>query len=71
MTLNDFRIGWRTLVQEPAYSLVVIFGLGIGLAASLLLFGFVHYSWQYNRHIPGVENVYVVKQRNNVDPQAP
>jgi putative ABC transport system permease protein len=71
MKLKDFRIGWRTLVQEPAYSLVVVLGLGIGFAASLLLFGFVHYSWQYNRHVPGVENVYVVKQRNNVDPKAP
>lgn len=71
MKLNDFRIGWRMLAQEPAYSLVVILGLGVGFAASLLLFGFVHYSWQYNRHIPDLKNVYVVKQRNNVDTKAP
>lgn len=71
MKLRDFRIGWRTLVQEPAYSLVAIAGLGIGLAAALLLFGFVRYSWQYNAQVPDVENVYVVKQRYNVDPKAP
>lgn len=71
MTLRDFRIGWRTLVQDPAYSLVVIVGLGVGLAAALLLFGFVRYSWQYNAQVPGVENVYVVKQRYNVDPKSP
>ncbi|MET0981368.1 MAG: FtsX-like permease family protein [Telluria sp.] len=71
MKLKDFRIGWRMLVQEPAYSLVVIVGLGIGLAASLLLFGFVHYSLQYNAHVPDVNNVYVVKQRFNVDSKAP
>ena len=71
MKLNDFRIGWRTLVQEPAYSLVVILGLGVGLAASMLLFGFVQYSWQYNASVPDVDNVYVVKHRANVDPRAP
>ncbi|RJG08382.1 FtsX-like permease family protein [Massilia cavernae] len=71
MTLKDFRIGWRTLVQEPAYSLVVILGLGVGLAASLLLFGFVHYSWQYNAQVPDASNVYVVKHRANLDPKAP
>lgn len=71
MKLTDFRIGWRTLVQEPAYSLVVIFGLGIGLAAALLLLGFVRFSTHYNAHVPDVDNVYVVKQRFNVDPKAP
>ena len=71
MKLNDFRIGWRTLVQEPAYSLVVILGLGVGLAASLLLFGFVQYSWQYNASVPDVDKVYVVKHRANTDPRAP
>ncbi|MGZ8294129.1 MAG: FtsX-like permease family protein [Telluria sp.] len=71
MTLKDFRIGWRTLVNEPAYSLVVILGLGVGLAASLLLFGYVHYSWQYNAQVPDAANVYVVKHRANVDPKAP
>ncbi|SFU44138.1 FtsX-like permease family protein [Pseudoduganella namucuonensis] len=71
MKPRDFRIGWRTLVQEPAYSLVVVGGLGLGFAAALLLFGFVRYSWQYNHHVPDVDNVYVVKQRYNVDPKAP
>jgi ABC-type antimicrobial peptide transport system permease subunit len=71
MTLRDFRIGWRTLLQDPAYSFVVIAGLGIGLAAALLLLGLVRHSWQYNRHVPDVDRVYVVKQRFNVDPKAP
>ncbi|KQV90031.1 cell division protein FtsX [Massilia sp. Root351] len=71
MTLRDFRIGWRSLLQDPAYSFVVVAGLGIGLAAALLLLGLVRHSWQYNRHIPEVEQVYVVKQRFNADPKAP
>jgi hypothetical protein len=71
MNLRDFRIGWRTLVQEPAYSLVVIVGLAVGMATSLLLLGYVHYAWQYNARFPEVDRVYVIKQRFNIDPQAP
>ncbi|MDM5180652.1 ABC transporter permease [Massilia sp. DJPM01] len=71
MNLRDFRIGWRTLLQEPAYSLVVIAGLGVGFAAALLLFGFVRFSWQYNAEVPGADHIYIVKQRYNVDPKAP
>lgn len=71
MKLRDFRIGWRALIQEPAYSMVVIMGLGIGVAACLLLLGFVRYSWQYNAQVPDVDNVYVIKQRYNIDPVAP
>ena len=71
MTLCDLRLGWRALIQEPAYSGAVVFGLGIGLAAALLLLGFVRYSWQYNAHVPDAKQVYVVKQRFNVDPKSP
>jgi len=71
MKLRDFRIGWRTLIQEPAYTLAVILGLGIGLAASLLLLGFVRYSAEYDAYIPDADNIYVVRHRFNVDPGAP
>jgi cell division protein FtsX len=71
MNLRDFRIGWRMLAQEPAYSLVAVLGLAVGFAAFLLLAGFVRFSWQYNTHIPEVDQVYVVKQRFNVDGKAP
>ena len=71
MRLNDFRIGWRTLLQEPGYSLVVVLGLGIGFAACLLLLGFVRYSWDYNKSIPQVDQLYVVKMRDNIQPDAP
>lgn len=71
MKFKDFLIGWRTLVQEPAYSLVVVLGLGVGFATALLLLGFVRYSWQYNAQVPDAANVYVIKQRHNIDPKAP
>lgn len=71
MKSKDFLIGWRTLVQEPAYSLVVVLGLGVGFATALLLLGFVRYSWQYDADVPDADHVYVIKQRHNIDPKSP
>jgi hypothetical protein len=69
--IQDFRVGLRLLAREPAYALTAVAGLGVGLAACLLLLGFVRYSWQYNAHVPDASRVYIVKHRNHADPGAP
>jgi len=66
MKLKDFRVGLRILAKNPVYSLVSILGLGVGLGVCLLLLSYARYCWQYNAHVPGVDNVYIVKQRNNL-----
>lgn len=67
----DFRIGWRTLIQQPAYTLTAILTLSIGLAASLLLLGFVRFSMSYNADIPNVDELYIVNQYYNVAAERP
>ncbi|MYM25939.1 FtsX-like permease family protein [Duganella sp. FT135W] len=67
----DLRIGWRTLIQEPAYTLAVMLGLSAGVAACLLLLGFVRYSLEYDAQVPDVGNIYVVRHKFNVDPAEP
>ena len=69
MNLRDFRIGWRLLLQQPAYSAVVIGGLAIGFAACFLLFGFVEFCLNFNSARPDNDRVVVVKQRINVFPR--
>ena len=71
MKLENLRIGVRHLMQEPGYSAIAILGLSIGLASCLLLLGFVQYCWHYDAQVPGVDQIYVVKQRFNVDAKAP
>lgn len=71
MKLKDFKIGWRLLIQEPAYSAVALLGLALGFAVCILLLGFVRYSLHYDSQVPELENVYVIKQRYNIDPVAP
>ena len=69
MNLRDFRIGWRLLLQQPAYSIVVTGGLAIGFAACFLLFGFVAFCLNYDNSIPDNDRLVTVKQRINVFPR--
>ncbi|HEY6124737.1 MAG TPA: ABC transporter permease, partial [Steroidobacteraceae bacterium] len=46
---------------------VSVLGLAVGLAAFLLLSGFVRYSWTYNAHVPDAEHVYLIKHRFNLE----
>ncbi|MFZ6759308.1 FtsX-like permease family protein [Undibacterium sp. Ji50W] len=71
MKLNDFKIGWRLLIGDPIYSAIVIVGLALGFATCFSLLSYVRYSLQYNANVPDVANVYVVKQRYNIDAVAP
>ena len=71
MKLQDFRVGLRMLVKDPAYSLVAILGLGVGLAVCLLLLGYARYCWQYDAQVPEADNVYLVKHRDNMELAAP
>jgi hypothetical protein len=66
--MKNFRIGWRLLVQQPAYSLVVIGGLAVGFAACFLIFGYVLFCFNYNGAVPDNDRVVMVKQRMNIFP---
>ncbi len=66
MRLNDFKIGWRILISEPAYLAIVTFGMALGFAACFLLLGYVNYSFSYDHQVPDLDRVYTVKQRINV-----
>jgi len=66
INLRDFRIGWRLLVKEPAFSAVVILGLAVGFCACFLLLGYVNHSLSYDRHVPQRDNIYRLMQRWNV-----
>jgi putative ABC transport system permease protein len=71
MKLQDFRVGFRILVQDPIYSLVAVLGLAVGLAVCLLLLGFARYCWEYDAQVPDADAVYIVKQRDNTQLGSP
>jgi hypothetical protein len=69
MTFPDFRVGWRQLLQQPAYTAAMLGGLALGFAACFLLLGYVRYCLDYDSQVPQRERVYAVKQRINVFPR--
>lgn len=69
MNLRNFRIGWRLLARQPAYSCVTVFGLAVGFAACFLLLALVRYAFTYNDAVPDSDRIYLVKERRNVMPR--
>jgi len=54
MFQNYFKIAWRNLIKKKAYSIINIFGLGLGIACCILIFMFVQDELSYdNYHING------------------
>ncbi len=68
MTFSDFKIGWRLLVKEPAYSAVVIGGLAVGFAVCFLLLAYVRYCFSYDSDVPDAAQVHVMQHRINLFP---
>ena len=58
MWRNYFTVGVRALVKNKTYAFINIFGLGVGLAACLMLLLYVRYETSYDSWLPNAENVY-------------
>jgi putative ABC transport system permease protein len=63
MISNYLKIAWRNIVKNKGYSLLNIFGLGIGMAVALLIGLWVYNEYSYNKFLPEYQSVYRV-QRN-------
>jgi putative ABC transport system permease protein len=67
MKFEDFRIGWRLLLRQPAYSSIAVLGLALAFAACFLILALVRYSFSFDSSIAGVDRVYVVQSRAGYD----
>lgn len=63
MFKNYFKIAWRNLVNNKAYSALNILGLAIGMGVALLIGLWVNYQFSYDRFLPGYKDVYQVYYR--------
>lgn len=62
----SFKIAWRNLLKDKAFTLINLGGLAIGIAASLLLLLYVANQWKFNTQYQDAENLYEVKV-NSID----
>jgi putative ABC transport system permease protein len=58
MLQNHFRIAWRSLRKQKVYSMIMIGGFSVGIAACLLIALYIRDELSYDRHYPNVERIY-------------
>jgi len=58
MWRNYMTVGLRALVKNKTYAFINVFGLGVGLAACLMLLLYVRYETGYDSALPNAENTY-------------
>ena len=66
MKLKDLRVSWRQLVAEPAYSVVVILGLAIAIAAAYLIALLLQNRWLPDPSVPAPEQVVRLEFKINI-----
>jgi putative ABC transport system permease protein len=62
MIKNYFRIAWRNITRHKGYSGINIVGLGIGIAACLLILQYVSFELSYEDFHAKKDRIYRVKQ---------
>lgn len=63
MWRNYLKIAWRSLLKAKGFSFINIAGLGIGIAACLLISVYILHETSYDQFVPNSENIYrVVRQ---------
>ncbi|HUZ61243.1 MAG TPA: ABC transporter permease [Hanamia sp.] len=62
MFKNYFKIAWRNMKRHKAYSGINIFGLGIGIAACLLILQYVSFELSYENFQVNKDRIYRVEQ---------
>lgn len=60
MWKNYFKIAWRNIQRSKGYALINIFGLGIGMAASILILIWVQFELSVDRYHENSGRVYAV-----------
>jgi putative ABC transport system permease protein len=65
MIKNYFKIAWRNIVRNKAYSAINIAGLATGMAVALIIGLWVYYQVSYDRFLPGYQHVYTVRLKFN------
>ena len=61
MWRNYVTVGIRALSKNKTYAFINIFGLGLGLAACLLILLYVRYETSYDKWLPDSERIYQVQ----------
>jgi putative ABC transport system permease protein len=63
MHYNYLKVIIRNFVSDGMYSFIIIFGLAIGLAASLMITQYIHFEMSFDKHNEDAEDIYYTYMR--------
>ena len=63
MLLNYLKVIVRNFISDGMYSFIIIFGLAIGLAASLMIAQYIHFEMSFDKHNKDSEDIYYTYMR--------
>ena len=58
MIKNYFKIAWRTLLRNKAYTTINVVGLTLGIAAAILIFTILSYQLSFDTFHPNKDRIY-------------
>src|SRR5438270_6578905 len=67
MFRNYFKIAWRNLSNNKAYSAINILGLALGMAVTLIISLWVQKQYSWNSFLPDYKNIYQVKLNHTTE----
>ena len=67
MLLNFFKIAWRNLLKNKAFSFLNIAGLTIGMASATLILLWIQNEWSYDRFHANKDSIYEAWNRGIAD----
>jgi putative ABC transport system permease protein len=65
MIKNFFKVAFRNLIRNKGVSFINIFGLSIGLAASLMILMWIQHELSYDKFFDDAENIYRVEEEQH------
>lgn len=68
MIRNYFKIAFRSLTRNKAFTIINIFGLVLGISFSTMLYTYVHHELSYDKYHKKADCLYRVLTRDRSDP---
>src|SRR5215212_9543179 len=60
MIKNYFKIAWRNIVRNKAYSIINVLGLTLGICACIVIYLITNYEFSFDKFHPDKERIYRV-----------
>src|SRR5437879_8291414 len=68
MIKNFFKIAWRNLLRHKRMTIINVAGLGIGMAATILIVLWVQNELSFDNYQPDADNLYRIKTKLAISP---